>query len=94
GDAGTVRLTVAGGDPGTLAPDLRAALGRRPGAGAAPAVTVTGGGQIEVGAPADPALLHAVTGWAQDAGLLVTSLTTGRRTLEDVVLDLTGRELR
>ena len=72
----------------------------RPTAGPASAappdrVTATAvGGTLEVHAAADPALVHRVTGWAQEAGLLVTSLTTGRRTLEDVFLDLTGRSLR
>ena len=51
-------------------------------------------GTIEVRATPDPGLVHAVTGWAERRGLLVTLLTTGSRTLEDVFLDLTGRSLR
>ena len=49
---------------------------------------------LEIRVPATPALLHEITGWAAASGLLVTSMTSGRRTLEDVFLDLTGRELR
>ena len=104
GDAGTVRLTVrptsytaARVPDDALAADLAAHLvAARPAPVAGPArVTATAvGGTLEVHAAADPALVHLVTGWARDAGLLVTSLSTGRRTLEDVFLDLTGRSLR
>ncbi|WP_307844476.1 ABC transporter ATP-binding protein [Actinotalea solisilvae] len=51
-------------------------------------------GTLEVLASADPALVHAVTGWAAAHGLLVVALAAGERTLEDVFLDLTGRRLR
>ncbi len=44
--------------------------------------------------PVDPAALAAVTGWLADRGVLARSVTTGCRTLEDVFLDLTGRNLR
>ena len=106
GDDGVVRLSVRGAVPDVAARGLAAALadggftapaaaGERAAASAGGiAVTVTTAGELEVRAPADPALLHAVTGWARDAGLLVTAMDAGRRTLEDVVLDLTGRELR
>ncbi|ROS74307.1 ABC transporter ATP-binding protein [Cellulomonas sp. PhB143] len=51
-------------------------------------------GAYTVRGPVDPRSLAALVAWlgAQDA--LVTSLTVGRRTLEDVFLDLTGRNLR
>lgn len=42
----------------------------------------------------DPALLHAVTAWFAAEGVLLDAITVRRRTLEDVFLDLTGRELR
>ncbi|WP_425596307.1 ABC transporter ATP-binding protein [Promicromonospora iranensis] len=42
----------------------------------------------------DPAALAAVTAWLAERGVLARSVTTGRRTLEDVFLDLTGRNLR
>jgi ABC-2 type transport system ATP-binding protein len=47
-----------------------------------------------VSGPVDPAALAAVTGWLAEHGVLARSVTTGSRTLEDVFLDLTGRNLR
>lgn len=44
--------------------------------------------------PVNPTALAAVTGWLADRGVLARSVTTGCRTLEDVFLDLTGRNLR
>ena len=41
-----------------------------------------------------PDLLAVVTTWCADQGVLPRELSTGRRSLEDVFLDLTGRELR
>ena len=41
-----------------------------------------------------PSLLALVTTWCAAQGLLPRELSTGRRSLEDVFLDLTGRELR
>ena len=42
----------------------------------------------------DPQLLAAVTAWTAGQGTLATDLRVESRTLEDVFLDLTGRELR
>lgn len=42
----------------------------------------------------EPATLAAVTTWLAARGVLARSVTTGARTLEDVFLDLTGRNLR
>ena len=42
----------------------------------------------------DPALLHTVTAWFAAQGVLLDAIAVRRRTLEDVFLDLTGRELR
>lgn len=42
----------------------------------------------------DSAALAAVTAWLAERGVLARSVSTGRRTLEDVFLDLTGRNLR
>ncbi|MEU4385454.1 ABC transporter ATP-binding protein [Promicromonospora sp. NPDC023805] len=42
----------------------------------------------------DPAALAVVTAWLAERGVLARSVSTGRRTLEDVFLDLTGRNLR
>lgn len=57
------------------------------------------GGESEPGVyvmtgPVDPAALAGVTGWLAEHGVLARSVTTGSRTLEDVFLDLTGRNLR
>jgi ABC-2 type transport system ATP-binding protein len=42
----------------------------------------------------EPALLAAVTAWCADRGVLPSSLRIESRTLEDVFLELTGRDLR
>lgn len=50
---------------------------------------------IEVpGETVPPALLAAVTAWCADRGVLPSSLQIESRTLEDVFLELTGRDLR
>jgi ABC-2 type transport system ATP-binding protein len=49
---------------------------------------------IEVEGRVDPQLLAAVTGWCADQGVLAKDLSVESRTLEDVFLELTGRELR
>jgi ABC-2 type transport system ATP-binding protein len=51
-------------------------------------------GQYLVEGPVDPQLLAAVTAWCAGAGVLAEDLRIQRRSLEDVFLDLTGRELR
>jgi ABC-2 type transport system ATP-binding protein len=47
-----------------------------------------------VDAAVDPRLLASVTAWCADAGVLPEKLGVQRRSLEDVFLELTGRELR
>jgi len=50
---------------------------------------------IEVpGGTVQPALLAAVTAWCADRGVLPSSLQIESRTLEDIFLELTGRDLR
>jgi ABC-2 type transport system ATP-binding protein len=49
---------------------------------------------IEVQEGVDPRLVAAVTAWCADHGILAQSLQIESRTLEDVFLELTGRELR
>ncbi|MFE0458967.1 ABC transporter ATP-binding protein [Kitasatospora sp. NPDC058965] len=44
--------------------------------------------------PLDPQLVAAVTAWCAGVGVLPEKLTVQRRGLEDVFLELTGRELR
>lgn len=49
---------------------------------------------VSVTGPVVPATVADVTAWLAADGVLVTRLDLGRRTLEDVFLDLTGRSLR
>jgi ABC-2 type transport system ATP-binding protein len=49
---------------------------------------------LEVHGAVDPLLLAAVTAWCAERGVLANSLRIESRTLEDVFLELTGKELR
>ena len=49
---------------------------------------------VEVHDRVDPQLLAAVTAWCAEHGVLAQDLRIESRTLEDVFLELTGRELR
>ena len=49
---------------------------------------------IEVHGSVKPALLAAVTAWCAERGVLPSTLRIESRTLEDVFLEVTGRELR
>ncbi len=51
-------------------------------------------GQYLVEGDIDPQVLAAVTAWTAGQGAMATDLRVETRTLEDVFLDLTGRELR
>jgi len=51
-------------------------------------------GQYLVEGVIDPQLLATVTAWTAGQGAMATDLRVETRTLEDVFLDLTGRELR
>jgi ABC-2 type transport system ATP-binding protein len=51
------------------------------------------GSYVVVGA-VGPGTVAALTGWLATRDVLATRVTVGRRTLEDVFLDLTGHELR
>ncbi|MFL0578299.1 ABC transporter ATP-binding protein [Dietzia sp. 179-F 9C3 NHS] len=53
-----------------------------------------GGGILEVHGPVSPALMTTLCAALEGAGLQLTSLATRTRSLEEVFLDLTGRELR
>nr|WP_239021842.1 ABC transporter ATP-binding protein [Nocardioides jishulii] len=48
---------------------------------------------VHVSSPADGATLAAVARWYEHHEVLPVSLTLGQRTLEDVFLELTGREI-
>ena len=51
-------------------------------------------GDYLVSGPVDPRVLSTVTAWCAAQGVMPQGLTVGRRSLEDVFLDLTGRSLR
>ncbi|MBB1020180.1 ABC transporter ATP-binding protein [Dietzia sp. E1] len=54
----------------------------------------TAAGVLEVHGPVSPALMTAMCAALERAGVQLTSLATRTRSLEEVFLDLTGRELR
>jgi len=49
---------------------------------------------VEVPGRVDPQLIASVTAWCAEHGVLTTDLQIESRTLEDLFLELTGRELR
>ena len=51
-------------------------------------------GWYEVDGPVTPRVLATVTAWCADLDVLPEGLTVSRQSLEDVFLDVTGRELR
>jgi ABC-2 type transport system ATP-binding protein len=88
GSAGQLRFRA---EPGL---DLDSLLTALP-AGAAGKESPAGRYVVEVpGETVKPALLAAVTAWCADRGVLPSSLQIESRTLEDVFLELTGRDLR
>jgi ABC-2 type transport system ATP-binding protein len=56
-------------------------------------VVETAAGRYAVDGVADPALLAAITSWCARREVLITDISVSRRSLEDVFLDLTGREI-
>jgi ABC-2 type transport system ATP-binding protein len=87
GSSATIRLVVTRPFPADAPESLRAALG------AEVEVTLLDAVSIVVTGPADPSSLAVVSRWCEDNDVLPESLTLGQRTLEDVFLELTGREL-
>jgi ABC-2 type transport system ATP-binding protein len=86
GDAGdTLRFQ---GRPGL---DLAALLKALPDGSTAAELTL---GSYLVTGPVDPQLLATVTSWCAQSGVMPERLAVERRTLEDVFLELTGRDLR
>ncbi len=77
----TARTTAAPGTDKGEEPGLRSPVGRGHAEDASDDVALT-------------ALVAVVSGWAARCGVPVTGFATRRRTLEDLFLDLTGRELR
>jgi ABC-2 type transport system ATP-binding protein len=87
GDSATIRLVVTRPFPPDAPGSLRTALGDRVD------VTLLDELSIVVTGPADASSLAVVSRWCEDNGVLPESLTLGQRTLEDVFLELTGREM-
>lgn len=58
------------------------------------AVTEPAPGSYLVAGCVDPQVVASVTAWCATHGVMPQGLSVGRRTLEDVFLDLTGRSLR
>jgi len=85
GAAGQLRFRAA---PGLALDSLSAALpeGCR--------VSEASAGSYLVQGPIDPHLLSAVAAWCAAKGVLADDLHVERRTLEDVFLEVTGREIR
>ena len=91
GDDRTLRFRAEPGlDPVALAQALTAAAPDR----ARSDVRETSPGDYVVTGAVDPDVLAALTVWCAERGVLASRITVGRRTLEDVFLDLTGRNLR
>jgi ABC-2 type transport system ATP-binding protein len=87
GSAGQLRFRA---QPGLDIESLLAALPPGSAAKESPA----GHYLLEVQEAVDPGLLAAVTAWCADRSVLASSLKIESRTLEDVFLELTGRDLR
>jgi ABC-2 type transport system ATP-binding protein len=87
GSSGQLRFRA---EPGLDIDALAAALP----AGSAAKESPDGHYMVEVTGGVDPRLVAAVTAWCAERGILAQSLRIESRTLEDVFLELTGRELR
>jgi ABC-2 type transport system ATP-binding protein len=87
GSAGQLRFRA---EPGLDTESLLSALPPSSAAKESPA----GHYLIEVHGSVEPGLLAAVTAWCAEHSVLPSSLRIESRTLEDVFLELTGRELR
>jgi ABC-2 type transport system ATP-binding protein len=95
--SGTPRELTARDAGGTLRFSAAPALDIRSLTAALPAGTTVSEalpGQYVVTGKVDPRLLAGVTGWCADRDIMPEELSVGRRTLEDVFIDLTGRDLR
>ena len=87
GTAATIRLVVTRPFPPGAQESLRGALGDDT------EVTLLDEVSLLVTGPADATTLAKVSRWCEESGVLPESLTLGQRNLEDVFLQLTGREL-
>jgi ABC-2 type transport system ATP-binding protein len=87
GGNSTIRLVVTEPFPPTAPASLRAALGEDT------LVQAVNEHSLLITGPADASTLAKVSAWCDQQGVLPESLTLGQRTLEDVFLQITGREL-
>ncbi|HEY2313202.1 MAG TPA: ABC transporter ATP-binding protein [Streptosporangiaceae bacterium] len=87
GSAGQLRFRA---EPGL---DLGALLAALP-AGAVAKESPAGHYLVEVSERVDPQLIASVTAWCAEHGVLARDLQIESRTLEDLFLELTGRDLR
>src|SRR6476620_8418491 len=83
----TIRLVLTEPFPPEAPASLQATLG--PGT----EVRAVSEHSLLITGPADASTLAKVSGWCDAQGVLPESLTLGERTLEDVFLQITGREL-
>jgi ABC-2 type transport system ATP-binding protein len=90
-------LTLESGDAAQLRFRARTRLDTALLAAALPegyGVSETAPGAYLVEGAVDPQVVSTVTAWCAQQGVLPEQLQVGRRTLEEVFLELTGRELR
>jgi ABC-2 type transport system ATP-binding protein len=83
----TIRLVVTEPFPPEAPASLQAVLGGQT------EVRPINEHSLLISGPADASTLAKVSEWCAEQGVLPESLTLGQRTLEDVFLQLTGREL-
>ena len=83
----TIRLVVTEPFPPEAPASLQATLG------AGTEVRPITAHSLLITGPADASTLAKVSAWCDEQGVLPESLTLGQRTLEDVFLQITGREL-
>ena len=86
GTVATIRVVVTQPFPPGAPEALAKALGE------ATELTVLDEHSLQVSGPADGSTLAVVAGWCADHDVLPESLSLGQRNLEDVFLELTGRE--
>lgn len=87
GSVSTIRLVVTEPFPPGAPESLKAALGPHT------EVSQLDGLSLLVTGPADPSTLAKVARWCDDHSVVPESLSLGQRNLEDVFLELTGRDL-
>lgn len=87
GSVASIRLVLTQPFPPGAPESLAAVLG------AGTQVTALDELSLAISGPAEPTTLATVAGWCERMGVVPESLVMGQRNLEDVFLELTGREL-